>query len=247
MDLVGPLPTAQGSCKFAAMAVDYFTKWVEAKALANITAPTIQKFFWQNIICRFGVPRELTVDNGKQFDCYTFKEYYKTLGTHAKFSSVYHPQSNGAVERANNLIFSGIKRCLFDQKKGKSADELLKVIWSHNTTVSRAMGFTPFRLRFGTEVMTPEEIRNESMTVLKGKEIQEVDQKLEKDMIELTILEAAENIEKYQKETKTWNDRKVLRKDINVVWTSLRPLPQWVLGTTTRWATGTTRLVLHGT
>jgi hypothetical protein len=95
--------------------------------------------------------------------------------------------------------------------------------------------------------MTPEEIRNESMTVLKGKEIQEVDQKLEKDMIELTILEAAENIEKYQKETKTWNDRKVLRKDINVVWTSLGPLPQWVLGTTTRWATGTTRLVLHGT
>jgi hypothetical protein len=44
--------------------VDYFTKWVEAKPLANIKAPTIQKFFWQNIICRFGVPRELTVDMG---------------------------------------------------------------------------------------------------------------------------------------------------------------------------------------
>jgi hypothetical protein len=91
MDLVGPLPTAQGNCKFATVAVDYFTKWVEAKALANITAPTIQKFFWQNIICRFRVPRELIVDNGKQFDCYSFKEYCRTLGTHAKFSSVYHP------------------------------------------------------------------------------------------------------------------------------------------------------------
>jgi hypothetical protein len=106
MDLVGPLPTAQVNCRFAAVAVDYFTKWVEAKPLANIKAPTIQKFFWQNIICRFGVPRELTVDNGKQFDCYTFKEYCKSLGTHVKFSSVYHPQSNGAVERANGLIFS---------------------------------------------------------------------------------------------------------------------------------------------
>jgi hypothetical protein len=41
MDLVGPLPTAQGNCKFAAMAIDYFTKWVEVKAFANITAPTI--------------------------------------------------------------------------------------------------------------------------------------------------------------------------------------------------------------
>jgi hypothetical protein len=44
------------------------------------------------------------------------------------FSSVYHPQSNGAVERANGLIFSGIKKCLFHQKKGKWVDELPKVI-----------------------------------------------------------------------------------------------------------------------
>jgi hypothetical protein len=127
---------------------------------------------------------------------------------------VYHPQSNGAVERANGLIFLGIKKCLFDQKTGKWVDELPKVIWSHNTTVSRATGFTPFRLLFGTEAMTPEEIKNDSMRVLKAKEIEEIDQKVEKDMIELTILEAAENIEKYQKETKAWRDKKVVRKDI---------------------------------
>jgi hypothetical protein len=81
MDLVGPLPTTQGNCKFAVVAVDYFTKSVEAKALANITAPTIQKFFWQSIVCRFRVPRELTIDNGKQFDDYSFKEYCKTFRT----------------------------------------------------------------------------------------------------------------------------------------------------------------------
>jgi hypothetical protein len=46
MDLVGPLPTAQGNCRFATVVVDYFTKWVEEKPLANIKAPTIQKFFW---------------------------------------------------------------------------------------------------------------------------------------------------------------------------------------------------------
>jgi transposase InsO family protein len=177
---------------------------------ANIKATTVQKFFWQNIVCRFGVPRELTVDNGKQFDFYTFKEYCKNLGTQAKFSSVYHPQSNGAVERANGLICSGIKKCLFDQKKGKWVDELPKVIWSHNTTVSRATGFTPFRLLFGIEAMTPEEIKNERIRVLKGKEIEEIDKKVEKDMIELTILEAAENIEKYQRETRAWRDKKVV-------------------------------------
>jgi hypothetical protein len=98
MDLVGPLPIAQGNCKFATVAVDYFTMWVEAKALANITAPTIQKLFWQNIICKFEVPRELTVDNGKQFDYYSFKEYCKNLGTHVKFPSVYHPCLMGLLK-----------------------------------------------------------------------------------------------------------------------------------------------------
>jgi hypothetical protein len=75
--------------------------------------------------------------------------------------------------------------------------------------------------------MTPEEIKNESMIVLKGKEIKEVDQKVEKDMIELTILEAAENIEKYKKETKTWRDRKVVRKDIKTIDLVLKRKKNW--------------------
>jgi hypothetical protein len=149
------------------------------------------------------------------------------LGTHAKFSSVYHPQSNKAVERANGLIFSGIKKCLFDQKKGKWVDELPKVIWSHNTIVSRATGFTPFCLLFGTEAMRPEEIKNKSMRVLKAKEIEEADQKVKKDMIELTILESAENIEKYQKETKAWKDKKVVRKDIKTGNLALKRKKNW--------------------
>jgi hypothetical protein len=118
------------------------------------------------------------------------------------------------LSRAKRLIFSGIKKCLYDQKKGKWTDELPKVKWSHNTTVSRATGFTPFRLLVGTEEMTPEQIKNESMRVQKAKEIEEVDMKVEKDMIELTILEAAKNIEKYQTETKAWKDKKLVRKDI---------------------------------
>ena len=68
MDLVGPLPPSQGGNRFIVVAVEYFTRWIEAKPLAKITSETVRKFFWQNIICRFGVPRILTVDNGKQFD-----------------------------------------------------------------------------------------------------------------------------------------------------------------------------------
>jgi hypothetical protein len=89
-----------------------------------------------------------------------------------------------------------------------------RLIWSHNTTISRATGFTPYCLLFGTEAVTPKEIRNESLMVLKTKEIQEVDMKIEEDMIEFIIFEVAENIEKYQEETKAWRDKKIVKKDI---------------------------------
>jgi hypothetical protein len=65
LDIVGLLPTAQGNLKFTFVAVEYFTKWIEARAVSTITSKTAQKFFWQNIVYQFGVPSELIVDNGK--------------------------------------------------------------------------------------------------------------------------------------------------------------------------------------
>ena len=145
------MPTTPGNFKYAAVAVEYFSKWIEAKALRDITAATLQKFFWQNIVGRFGVPKEVIVDNSKQFDCTTFREFCQHLGTKLCFASVYNPQSNGAVERANGIIFTGIKKNITEQPKGKWVDELPKVIWSHNTTESRARKFTPFKVLYGEE------------------------------------------------------------------------------------------------
>ena len=92
-------------------------------------------------------------------------EFCHSVGTKLMFASVYHPQSNGVVERANRIIFTAIKKCLFDQKKGKWADELPKVIWSHNTAECRATKFTPFRLLYGAEVMTPEELKHRKVAM----------------------------------------------------------------------------------
>jgi hypothetical protein len=61
---VRPLPPAQGNLRYVVVAVEYFSKWIEAKPLATITSVTVQKFFWQNIVCRFGVPKAITMDNG---------------------------------------------------------------------------------------------------------------------------------------------------------------------------------------
>jgi hypothetical protein len=75
LDLLGPLPPAQGNLKYVVVAVEYFSKWIEEKPLAIITSITVQKFFWQNIVCCFGVPKAITVDNGTQFDAETFKNF----------------------------------------------------------------------------------------------------------------------------------------------------------------------------
>jgi hypothetical protein len=114
LDIIEPLLTAQGNLKFTFVVVEYFTKWIEARAVSTITAKTTQKFFWQNIVCRFGVPSELTVNNDKQFDN---REFCNSISTKAVFASVYHPQSNDVIERANDKIFSAIKKRLLDEKR----------------------------------------------------------------------------------------------------------------------------------
>jgi hypothetical protein len=127
---------------------------------------------------------------------------------------VYHPQSNGAVERANGQIFSAIKKCLFEQKNGKWADELSRVIWSHITIESRTTKFTPFRLLYGAEAMCPEELANESTRVLAGSSREK--EEVNKDLVEIDRLDAVQNLLKYQEETRRWRDKKVSLKNIKV-------------------------------
>jgi ribonuclease HI len=157
LDLLGPLPPAQGNLKYVVVAVEYFSKWIEAKLLATITLAIIQKFFWQNIVCRFGVPKAITVDNGTQFDAETFRAFCDQIGRKIHFTSVRHPKSNGLVERSNGIIITGIMKSIFNQPRGKWPDQLIKVVWNHNTVGSRSTGFTPFKLLFGDEAITPEE------------------------------------------------------------------------------------------
>ncbi|XP_022032429.1 uncharacterized protein LOC110933519 [Helianthus annuus] len=67
IDMVGPFPEAPGAVKFIIVVVDYFTKWVEAKALASTTAMMVRKFIWEHIIYRFGLPLKIVTENGTNF------------------------------------------------------------------------------------------------------------------------------------------------------------------------------------
>ena len=56
-----------GQVKYIIVAVDYFTKWVEAEPVASITARQVKQFLWKNVVCHFGIPRVLIFDNDTQF------------------------------------------------------------------------------------------------------------------------------------------------------------------------------------
>jgi hypothetical protein len=91
------------------------------------------------------------------------------------------------------------------------------VVWSHNTTISKSTGFTPFKLLFGDEAITPEEAKAGSIRIIASAEDEaEVDYFVEKDAIEGIRLQAVENINKYQAETIKWCDRKVRLKNIEL-------------------------------
>ncbi|GJT89561.1 reverse transcriptase domain-containing protein [Tanacetum coccineum] len=109
IEIAGPFPEGPGNVKFLIVAMDYFTKWIEVKAVATITGNQVKKFVWDNIVCRFGLPREIVSDNGKQFIDNPFKDWCEKLNITQRFTSVKHPHSNGLVERANRSLGKGIK------------------------------------------------------------------------------------------------------------------------------------------
>jgi hypothetical protein len=92
---------------------------------------------------------------------------------------------------------------------------MIKVVWNHNTVVSWSTGFTPFKLLFGDEAITPEEARMGSIRTLASTEDEE-NCKIRKDTIEGTRLQAVDHINKYQAETIKWRDRKVKLKNIKL-------------------------------
>jgi hypothetical protein len=87
------------------------------------------------------------------------------------------------VERANDKIFTAIKKLLLNDKKGKLAHLLPEAIWALNTTECRATGFTPFRLVYGSEAMTPQEIKHGSPWT-SASVVPDVDEPTSKDLID---------------------------------------------------------------
>ncbi|XP_071718358.1 uncharacterized protein [Rutidosis leptorrhynchoides] len=164
IDIVGPFPAGPGGVKFLVVAIDYFTKWVEAKPLKTILGKQIRNFVWESIVCLFRIPNEIVSDNGIQFEGNPFSDWCQELNIKQTFTSVAHPQANGQCEVTNWDIVLGIKARLGLCRRGW-IDELPNVLWPHRTTPKGATNETPFRLVYGSEAVIPTKINVPTMRI----------------------------------------------------------------------------------
>ena len=209
LDILGPLPMGKGQCRFIIVAVDYFTKWAEAEPLATITEQKIRNFVWRAIICRFGVPRALVSDNGKQFDNAKFRDFCAELGIKNYYSSPAHPQSNGQAEVTIRTLKAALKTKLEDLK-GNWVEYLPEVLWAYRTTHKSATRETPFALAFGTEAVAPVEVRIKSPIVeLASEERNDEALRLNLELLDERREQVQQRTEEYQRKTARYYNKRV--------------------------------------
>ncbi|VFQ77991.1 unnamed protein product [Cuscuta campestris] len=216
IDLIGLMPRAPGNFRWIIVAIDYFTKWIEAEPLVGGTSEQCSRFVNNNILCRYGVPKQITTDNGTQFEAGDFNELLGDWKIRHTYSSVAYPQGDGQVENANRTIMDGIKKRL-ESYKGAWVDQLPNVLWAYRTTPRRATGETPFSMCYGLEARAPSEVfiptwREENYEAKEKEEAMVADLNFVEERREQAFLKA----ENYRRQVKEYYDRKVRAREYRV-------------------------------
>jgi hypothetical protein len=135
LDMVGPLRQALGGFTHLLLAVNKFSKWIEARPIVNVRSKEPVSFF-TDIIYRFDIPNTIIIDNGTQFTGKKFLNFCDDNHIRVDWSAVAHPKTNGQVERANDMILQGLKPRIFkrlDKFRARWVAELSFVLWNLRT------------------------------------------------------------------------------------------------------------------
>ncbi|GKD24361.1 reverse transcriptase domain-containing protein, partial [Tanacetum coccineum] len=146
IDFMGPFPSSRGN-KYILVAVDYLSKWVEAKALPTNDARVVCKFL-KTLFSRFGAPRAIISDRGTHFCNDQFAKVMLKYGVTHRLSTAYHPQTSGQVEVSNR----GLKRILertIGENRASWSDKLDDALWAFRTAYKTPIGCTPYKLVYG--------------------------------------------------------------------------------------------------
>jgi transposase InsO family protein len=153
IDFVGPLPLTDKGNRYIIVAIDYLTKWPEARPLPRATADVTAEFLYEEIICRHGCPQEIQSDRGTHFNNHMISTLLERFEIDHRFSTPYHPQSNGLVERFNRTLCEALAKTA---KQIKQWDNYVApILFAYRTSKQATTKITPFFLTYGREAKLP--------------------------------------------------------------------------------------------
>ncbi|GJZ56367.1 reverse transcriptase domain-containing protein [Tanacetum coccineum] len=193
IDFMGPFPSSKGN-KYILVAIDYLSKWVEAKALPTNDARVVCKFL-KSLFARFGAPRAIISDRGTHFCNDQFAKVMLKYGVTHRLSTAYHPQTSGQVEVSNR----GLKRILertVGENRASWSDKLDDALWAFRTAYKTPIGCTPYKLVYGKASGDQRKIQLNELSELR-------DQAYENSLI-------------YKEKTKRIHDAKIKNRVFNV-------------------------------
>ncbi|XP_077962421.1 uncharacterized protein LOC144410313 isoform X1 [Gasterosteus aculeatus] len=147
MDIVGPLPKTSRGHRYILVIIDYATRYPEALPLRAATAKAVGKELFL-LFSRVGIAKEILTDQGTCFMSRVLKEMLRLLQVKQLRTSVYHPQTDGLVERFNQTLKRMLKKVM--EADGKNWDQLLPyVLFGVREVPQASTGFSPFELLYG--------------------------------------------------------------------------------------------------
>lgn len=150
LDCLGPLTTTARNNKHLILAVDSFTRFIDARALPDIKSATVAEFF-ADYCGRYGVPHEFITDNASTFKNVIVAGVIETFGAHKRWATPHHSQSNAQAERAIQTFQQKIRLLLSEFEREEEDWDLLvpAIVLSQNTSFNSSIGCSPYELLFG--------------------------------------------------------------------------------------------------
>jgi hypothetical protein len=226
--LIGQInPPSSKRHKFVLLAIDYFTKWVEAIPLNKVTSKNMVEFVKEHIIYIFGIAQKITTDQGTQFTSSEFREFAESMGIKLLNYSPYYSQANGQAEASNKIMIKIIQKKI-DQKPKRWHSVLNEALWAYRMAPHGATKTSPYELVYGHHAVLPWEMQSDSRRVVLKKDLSSKDYSgLMMDELEdlhMIRLRALENIEKNKMRVAKYYNKKVKVKQFAEGEMSILPL-----------------------
>ena len=157
IDILGPMTQTRRGYRYVLVISDYFTRWTEAFAMKNIEAVTVADLLVKEFICRYGIPRQIHSDQGRQFESEVFQQMCLLFDIDKTRSTAYHPQSNGLVERFNRTLLNMLTK--FVSSDQRDWDQKLPFLMlAYRSSEHESTGYSPNKMMLGRETELPADL-----------------------------------------------------------------------------------------